>query len=181
MTFEQYLEFEEKSTVKHEFVNGRLREVGTLEAMAGGTLYHNDLTVRITSVLYPIARALKCRVNASDAMTQSGENGYYPDVMVSCTPRGEDKRIEKSPCIIVEVLSPSTAITDYNEKRWAYSKIESLEQYILVSSDAVQVEVFTRQAEGWLSRVYTQREESFLLNSLNASLTLEGIYEDIEF
>ena len=181
MTFEEYLEFEEKSLVKHEFVNGRLREVGTLEAMAGGTLRHNDITVRITAALYPIARKAGCRVNASDALTQSGENGYYPDLMVSCASRGEDKRIEKSPCIIFEILSPSTAITDYNEKRWAYNKIESLEQYILVSSDAVQVEVFTRQNDGWLSRVYTKREESFLLNSLNSSLTLEGIYEDIEF
>ena len=181
MTFVEYLELEEKSPVKHEFVNGRLREVGTLEAMAGGTLYHNDITVRITSALYPIARALKCRINASDALTQSGEDGYYPDVMVSCTARGEDKRLEKSPCIIFDVSSPSTVMRDYLEKRWAYYKIESLEQYILVSSDTVQVEVNTRHADGWLWRLYTQREDSFLLNSLNASLTLEGIYEDIEF
>ena len=175
MTFEEYLEFEEKSPIKHEFVNGRLR------AMAGGTRTHGQIITNVAANIHRISRGKGCRIYSSDVKTVVDGAGYYPDVMLACSPSGDDKLVEHNPCVIVEVLSPSTAITDYNEKRWAYSKIGSLEQYILVSSDAVQVEVFTRQADGWLSRVYTQREESFLLNSLNASLTLEGIYEDIEF
>ena len=175
MTFVEYLEFEEKSPVKHEFVNGRLR------AMAGGSRVHGQIITNVTANIHRISRGKGCRVYSSDVKTVVNSSGYYPDVMLACGPSDDDKLIERNPCVIVEVLSPSTAITDYNEKRWAYSKISTLEQYIIVSSDTVQVEVNTRHADGWLSRVYITREDSFLLDSLNASLTLEGIYEDIEF
>ncbi len=175
MTFEQYLEFEENAPVKHEFVNGRLR------AMAGGSRNHGQLIVNIAASIRQFSRGKGCRLYSSDVKTVVDGAGYYPDVMLSCNPSNDSALIERNPCVIVEVLSPSTAITDYNEKRWVYNKIESLEHYILVSSDTVQVEVFTRQADGWLSRVYLNRQDSFVLNSLNASLTLEEIYEDIEF
>jgi Uma2 family endonuclease len=45
MSFEEYLDFEEKSEVKHEFDNGKLIE------MPGGAYYHNKSGIRIGTLL----------------------------------------------------------------------------------------------------------------------------------
>ena len=45
---------------------------------------------------------------------------YLPDVMLSCAPEGEDEYIEENPCVLVEVVSPTSVIRDYNEKKLEY-------------------------------------------------------------
>lgn len=74
----------------------------------------------------------------------------YPDVSVICgKPEVLDRRkdILLNPTVIIEVLSPSTADFDRSFKFVAYTAIPSLRQYVLITTDRVSIEVFTRQPD----------------------------------
>lgn len=75
---------------------------------------------------------------------------YYPDIVVTCNPQDKEKVLLTKPCLIVEVLSPSTENIDRQEKLIAYRKIEDLQEYVIVSQDNVQVEVYQKDRQGKL-------------------------------
>ncbi|WP_414618917.1 Uma2 family endonuclease [Calothrix sp. CCY 0018] len=113
MTPQEYLDWEEKQPLKYEYIDGEVF------AMTGGTLAHNDVALNLASALKNHVRGKGCKVQMADAKLGVSENGpyHYPDVMVSCNEK--DKRATKviyHPCLIVEVLSPSTEGIDRGKK-----------------------------------------------------------------
>ena len=72
---------------------------------------------------------------------------YYPDVMVVCDPL-LDGAAERSPCLVVEVLSDSTAAIDQVEKLAAYERILSIKTYLIVSRSERRVIAHRRAGEG---------------------------------
>ena len=143
LTYEEYLEFEETTDVRHELVDGHLY------AFAGATGRHNLITVNIIVALANQARGSSCRVFGSDMKLRvSARTGYYPDVMVACDPSDNHELYRKRPCLLVEVISPSTHLTDRREKLLAYQAIESLQGYLMVYRDQHRVESYTRNSDG---------------------------------
>ena len=51
---------------------------------------------------------------------------YRPDVMVACGSEPADERIEVAPCLVIEVLSPSTEAIDRREKLLVYKGMSTL-------------------------------------------------------
>jgi Uma2 family endonuclease len=83
-------------------------------------------------------------VGNSDVLVQIDPSlYYYPDVSLICDPEGYGPRYATRPCVVVEVLSPSTAATDTREKRLAYRRVESIRAYLIVYQDKVLVECHT--------------------------------------
>jgi len=80
----------------------------------------------------------------------------------------------------VEVLSPFTKGRDRVEKRLAYRRLASLEEYVLVAQDVVRVEVYRQAGEGWEVETYGVGE-SAVLRSLGVAVPLAVIYEDVDF
>jgi len=148
-TFEQYLEGERASQRRHELVGGRLY------ALAGGSERHDLIAGLLYRTLAPGAETRGCRAFTSNRLvhTECG-NGYYPDVMVVCSP-APHRQYETDPALIVEVLSPSTQDHDRREKAVAYAESSSLRLLLLVDPDVRRVEV-ARPAEGRIRdwRVY---------------------------
>jgi Uma2 family endonuclease len=176
MSFEEYLEFEKTAKTRHEFVDG------FVFAMAGGTDNHNSITLNIATELKSSTRAASCRIFSSDVtlLTPSGI-GYYPDVFVTCQEENDGSRVKRFPCFLVEVLSKSTEDIDRGEKWENYRNIHALQSYILVSQKKALVEIYKRQQDGsWLYSVL-ENKGGFDLPCIDATLTLEQIYEDIDF
>jgi Uma2 family endonuclease len=176
MTFEEYLEFEKTSEVRHEFLDG------FVFAMAGGTDNHNSITLNVTTAIRPKTRATPCRVFRSDVklLTPSGF-GYYPDVFVTCQEPNDGSLVKYLPCFIIEVLSKSTSDIDRGEKWENYRKIKTLEAYMLISQGKRQVEIYRRQRDGsWQYSVF-EGDETLELPCINTTLSLIDIYEDIDF
>ena len=87
-----------------------------------------------------------------------------------------------NPALLVEILSPSTEAYDRGRKFEHYRKIESLRQYLLVASDRVSVELFTRQANGQrLLSSAEEPDEEVDLESIECRLRVGDIYEKVEF
>jgi Uma2 family endonuclease len=153
--FEDYLEAElhaETSSPKCEWF------AGAVYAMSRGTPEHGRLTSRMTVALAKVLPA-DCEIYSGDTMlfVAEAELATYADLTVVCGPlqthtvRKGGKSLGQAvvnPVVIVEVLSDSTERYDRDGKFQAYKLLPSLEEYVLVSQDRRQVEVF-RKAQGW--------------------------------
>src|ERR1700704_550353 len=125
---------EEASSVKHEFVAGQVY------ALAGASERHNRIAMNIAALLWTAARDGLCRVYGSDMRLRIGQDAvYYPDVQVVCDPSDTEQMYTTSPCVVVEVLSPSTESIDLREKLMAYRRLESLRAYLIVYRDERRV------------------------------------------
>jgi len=82
----------------------------------------------------------------------AGRRYTYPDVVAVCgEPSFVDGTLDTltNPALIVEVLSPTTEAYDRGEKFLHYRGIDSLQEYVLVAQDRVQVDRFLRTADFW--------------------------------
>lgn len=71
---------------------------------------------------------------------------------VSCDERDRTaQQFSRFPCLIVEVIFPSTEAYDRGGKFALYRRLESLKEYVLVGSESKTVEIFRRDQQGiWL-------------------------------
>ena len=176
MSFEDYLEWESQQEIRYEYVKGEVF------AMTGGTIPHNDIALNLYRALYPHLRSRSCRVNVSDVKVQVSPKSiyYYPDVIVSCDPEDLNARkFIQNPKLIVEVLSPGTSAKDRGEKFTYYLKIPSLQEYILIDSETISVERYSRgEGRMWLYYPY-QAGDTITLSSIEFEFPIELLYEGI--
>ena len=147
-----YLESEETSEVRHEYVGGEVH------AMVGGTLRHNRIAMNLSRLLADRVEGSPCQVFMEGVKlhVQAADSVYYPDVLVHCgsSVAGEAKVLQDA-TLVVEVLSESTMETDRREKLVAYRKLPALRGYWIVSQAEQRVEVHERDAAGqWKATAY---------------------------
>ncbi len=174
---QDYLDGEKIASVRHEYVDGKVY------AMAGTSLRHNDIAMNIAFALQLAARGTPRRVNVSDVKVHADKSKayYYPDVMLGCERDESSKHYLEKPCVIVEVTSPSTEWKDHHQKVVAYQKIDSLQAYLIVAQDRIQVTVYYRDADGvWDVALYDQTAQTISMPCAAESLTVADIYEGID-
>jgi Uma2 family endonuclease len=173
-SFEDYLEFENSSLERHEFVDGNLF------LMAGGTARHVYIKEAFQRRCYDAVEACGCFSFTSDASlkTPSG-HGYYPDILITCEKFSGQSRVFYAPCILVEVLSESTEHIDRGEKWRNYQAIPSLQQYLLLSQSEPSAELFSRNSDGsWRYELFFGKQ-NITLPSMNFTLSLEDLYHHL--
>ena len=180
-THQQYVEMEENASYKSEFIAGRIY------AMSGGTPKHSAIGANITGEMRSLLRQGPCQVYTSDLRVgiMPLDVETYPDVTIVCgEPRLNpfDKNSLINPSVIFEVLSPSTERYDRGEKWARYQRLDSLQQYVLVSQDTPRVEHFTRRDDGtWNYAAVEGLDAASGLTVLGAALSLAEIYDRVTF
>jgi Uma2 family endonuclease len=178
MTIEEYLAGEPAGEVRHEYLGG------VVYAMARASIEHNIISGNIYSSLRSHLGGKPCGAFMADvklrlSLFDDDDVFYYPDVMVACDPRDTDKFYKRFPKVLIEVMSESTERIDRREKRWSYQQIETLEEYVLVAQDRMEVTVF-RRANQWRAEVLSKPDQALALASLEFSLPLSGVYEGVK-
>ncbi|AFZ26657.1 hypothetical protein Cylst_4584 [Cylindrospermum stagnale PCC 7417] len=175
---EDYLQGEETSPVKHEYRQGEVY------AMAGASNTHVIIAGNLFATLRNHLRGSGCQAYISDtkAHIESINTYYYPDVMVSCDQRDKTfNNFLRYPCLIIEVLSPSTEGFDRGDKFADYRNLESLQEYVLVSQNRINLEIFRRNPEGqWVLYPYG-KEDTIHLASVDFRCAVTDVYEDVTF
>jgi Uma2 family endonuclease len=172
-TVEEYLELERASDVRHEYVDGQIL------AMAGEKRTHEDIVLNFVSALRSIALAKDCLLYTTNIKLRTKSTKYrYPDVIVSCAP-GDDPYFIENPCLIVEVLSESTANTDHNDKLEEYTRLPSLQRYALVDQTVRRVILYKRTESGWVLEIL--EEGSFDVPCLDVSVNVDQVYAGVPF
>lgn len=174
ISVEEYLATEPDSPVKREYVAGRVY------AFAGGSFPHNRLGARLIRLLGAAADDAGCAIAGSDQLLRAARDlYYYPDVTIVCDENGVDGRITIKPCLIVEVLSPSTEANDQREKLVVYRNLPSLQAYLIVAQDQHRIELHTRDAFGeWERREYGPGDV-FSVPCPGSELSVDAIYRGI--
>jgi Uma2 family endonuclease len=173
--FDEYLRFEREAAERHELIDGEI------VAKAGATRRHNLLCGRLHDALRAPLGDGPCILERSDqrlAVDAAGKGwvAYYPDLAVYCTdevhPRDPETRI--NPRLLVEVTSKSTAKKDRGVKLDDYLQVGTLEEYLIVSHERRELELWTRAAEGWTRRLAI---EGRLRLAMGAEIDVDRLYE----
>lgn len=181
-TYADYLAVESCSEAKHEFIDG------VIVAMAGGSLEHNRLELRMGVLLDGRVR-LGCEAYPSNQRiwVQVSNHVRYSDGMIICGQARlgpHDGQAVANPLVIVEVLSSTTANDDKGAKRRDFQSLPSLEAYVLVAQAARRITVFSRNGAHVRGdaadqvRIY-RSGESFDLPGLTAPIAVDEIYRGI--
>jgi Uma2 family endonuclease len=195
MTPDEFIAWESKQDSKYEYI------FGNIHAMTGGSIPHNDIAVNLgtdlKNLLRGYGRGSGCKVLIADAKLQTSSSAYfYPDVMVTCDER-DRTAIDaiRYPCLVVEVSSPSTGFRDRSTKLHHYRHIETLQEYVLIDSERMFVEIYRRYDQNkWEYIVYLAEEITegidkslneiaseieITLTSINYSFSLAVLYENV--
>lgn len=174
----EYLEWEEQQEFRHEYVDGEVY------AMTGGTLNHSEIAGNFHNILKNHLRGSGCKVFNSDAKVQILESSsyLYPDISVTCEDRDRSAtKFISYPCLIVEVLSPTTEAYDRGDKFALYRRSTALQDYVLVSTNAMRVDLYQRNERGRWEILSYAAGDIIELPSVNLSVPVAQIYEDIVF
>ena len=173
LSHQEYLDREAASPIKHEYV------AGYIYAMTGSSDAHNFICLNIASILRNHLKGSPCRVFIADVKAKLDQSDafYYPDVMVSCE-KSPNPYYREQPSLIVEVLSSSTAKFDAGDKRRDYQALPSLQEYVLVSQECMDVRVWRREESGWAVTIYTDGSV-IPFNSVDLQIPIEQIYEEV--
>ncbi|MBW4646326.1 MAG: Uma2 family endonuclease [Goleter apudmare HA4340-LM2] len=175
---DEYLETEKSSQIKHEYIQGQIY------AMAGSSDAHVTITANLVALLRNHIRGSGCRVYVADmkARIESLNVFYYPDIMVTCDQRDTNfEYFKRYPCLIIEVLSPSTEALDRGDKFSDYQDLETLQEYLLISQNRQRIDCFRRNVAGrWELYSYRGNQE-LQLTSLSFSCSVTDVYEDVSF
>lgn len=176
INIEDYLEGELQTETKHEYLGGEV------VAMGGASARHGLIAGALFATLLPHARKKGCQLFMADMKVRVEQVGetyfYYPDLLLSCDPHDRETYYRRNPCLIVEVLSPSTERIDRREKLFAYRSIPALREYVLVDPEQRKVEVYRYESGCSTHEVIT--EGSVRLDCVDAEIPLDDIYIDAE-
>ena len=172
-TADAYLAWEAEQAGKHEFVRGEVF------AMTGTSVRHNLICGNLFAHLHAHLRQRPCRVFIADIKLRvdAADAYFYPDLLVTCsTADRAEPYVMREPCVVVEVLSPSTAAYDQGAKFAAYRQLASLREYVLIDPDTVSVNVFRRGEDGHWVLWPCAAGEIMELPSLGLSLPVDDLY-----
>lgn len=174
----EYLEGERASEIRHEYIDGKVY------AMSGASAEHNEICGDAYTMLKNHLRGGSCRVFMEAVKVELSDNlgdaFYYPDVFVTCEPKGEDTHVMREPKLIIEVISPSTARHDRGEKLAAYKRIPSVEEIVIIEQEWPEIFV-TRRSDNWKRHIYTMMDSVIEFASVGMTIKVADIYQSNPF
>ena len=176
-TEKEYLELEKSVVEKHEYYKGEIF------AMAGASPRHNVVFKNLYGELVYQLKRNPCQPYGSDLRIHIPENTLftYPDISIICgdiVSSGDDHDTAILPLVLIEILSPATRDYDRGTKFKLYRDIPSLKEYVLVDSEAVNVEIFRiNEAGHWQLDEFTKPGESLNINSEGFQMNLNEVYQ----
>ena len=176
----EYLEIERTSEEKHEYYKGELF------SMAGGKRVHAVIAGNILTKINNQIENKPCIAFGSDMKVQVKPDGLftYPDISALC---GEEKYLDAkedtllNPSLLIEVLSESTENYDRGKKFILYRELESLQEYVLVSSEYKKIEIYRRTANNQWLLSDVKEDEPVVFETIQCSVSLKEIYNKVQF
>lgn len=178
LTVDEYLALEEISKIRHEYVDGQIH------AMAGGTLNHNRIAMDFGRLLNDRMTGKNCEAFVENIVVRiSAAIYYYPDVVVACDELDGNESVIHNPVLVIEVLSKSTEKIDRREKMIEYQMISGLREYVIVTQEKMQIEVYRHDnaGEAWQGEIYTEPEQEVLFASVGVKMLVSEIYQRVKF
>jgi Uma2 family endonuclease len=174
MTLAEFLTWDDGTDTRYELVDGQVR------AMAPPAEAHGTIVMNLGALIRAALRA-PCRVVAEAGIVPDDRDDTYfvADIAVTCAPPSAGRINVLEPRLIIEILSPSTSDHDRGRKVTAYREIPSVEEILLLSSEARRAELWRREGERWIVEDLIG-DALLTLASVGLTTPLAAIYEGVE-
>ena len=172
----EFLAWVEGREGRYELVGGQV------VMMTGGTIGHARIVANVLELLRRKLDRKLWLVLADVAIDVGPRTVRYPDVVVDRPGAKIRDMTVKAPVLAIEVLSPSTAKTDFGDKAAEYVRLPSLGAYLILAQDEVKAWLYVRDGKQFRpAEIVKTRSESFTVPVLDVELPLADIYDGIEF
>lgn len=170
---EEYIASEWSAENRHELIDGELIEIhqsdDTHNQIAGN--FGICIAKQIKNAGYQLY-LIDIKVATPDYLKI-----FYPDVMVTNESRTQENGyIKNAPVLLAEVVSPASHNKDYIIKCIEYTKIPSLQYYLIIEPETILITMYARSEEGWEVQKFTKLTDEISLPALGANLLLKDIY-----
>ncbi len=169
---QEYLQGELIAEIRHEYIDGEVY------AMAGASRNHQRLVGNLYAALNLYLADKPCEPFVSELKVKTARGFFYPDVLVVCDDGQGDDYYTENPTLIIEVLSKTTRRTDKTIKLAAYKALPSLQEYVLIEQDHVEVEVM-RRSQNWFPEHYFLGDE-VVLESVGLTVGVAELYHRVD-
>jgi Uma2 family endonuclease len=177
-SLEEYFALLESDTEhRYEYIDGYIY------MMTGGSPDHSIIGNNVGRILGNLLRGRRCIVYNPDLYVELADNyRVCPDVTVSCDARDRGaKEAIHYPCLVGEVLSPTTEARDRGKKSLHYRSSETIQEYLLIDSQSPIIELFRREKNGFWTLFTLGPEDSLELKSLGVHFPVAEVYENTSF
>lgn len=172
-TVQEFLAWDDGTDQRYELV------AGAIVAMAPPSIAHGTIIMNIGAAIRPRLKPPYRIVGEAGIVRPDRDDRFYQaDIAVTCQPASSGERSTPSPRLIVEVLSPSTALHDRGVKLPDYLEIPSVQEILLVDSERRRVQHWRREADHWVVQD-TAGDGTIRLASVGVELPLAAIYQDV--
>ena len=167
ITLDEFLAWERAQPERYEFD-------GTQPvAMTGGSVRHARIVSR-TLIALGTRVAAPCEAFGAELKVITAGRVRYPDVSIVCNGSDGDDDL-MTPTVVLEVLSPSTALTDRRVKAVEYAALPSILVYCLLEQDRPSVTV-RRRSSNWEQELVEGEDAVLALPEVGISVVLGAIY-----
>ena len=175
MSLAEFLRWEDGTDTRYELL------AGTPVAMAPPAVAHGVLAIRLGARIEAALRSRAGCIGQSEAGIRPDwdDTCYVADLAVTCTPLEPGQQLLADPVLIVEILSPGTALYDRQTKVADYRRIPSVQEILLIDSTSVFAEILRRAGEQWITELVQGRDATLSLASIGLSVPMAELYEGI--
>lgn len=180
VSLRDYLNGEESSDRKHEYLDGEVFE------MEAASIQHMRIAGNIFFQLKSSLKGSGCEAIATPrTATGQGSLYTYPDIIVVCGKIQTwpvDRNTIANPRVIIEVLSKSTEGYDRGRKFDSYCALPSFVEYLTVAQDSPWIMQHVLVPEGkWQLQRAEGMDAVLRFASVPAELALRDVYDGVEF
>ena len=174
---EEYSIVERQALDKSEFFNGEIIPI------AGVTRNHNRINENLSVLIGTFLKENSCQSFSSDVRVHLPATGLYayPDIVIVCgepelLPDGFENLL--NPAVLIEVMSEGTEDYDRSRKFLRYHSIPSFQEYILIDSQQVAVEIWRKNELGQWTLIEQLADPSaqFTIQTIRLTLPLAKAY-----
>lgn len=176
VSYEEFMEIYEKSTLRMEFINGEIH------LLASPTISHQEILGRLHLNFNEYFRGKKCRVFLAPFDVHFHKKDFkepdvmQPDLLVACDLEGnvtEKGRYMGTPTLVVEILSESTRNKDMIDKLNTYM-LSGVEEYWIIDRKQESITVYSFANRG------IDRYKIYEQNDVTRSISFDGLAVDSE-
>ena len=177
MTLAEFLRWEDGTDTRYELLGG------CPVAMAPPAIAHGILALRLGARIDAALRSRSPCFGQSEAgiaRQDRNDTCYIADLAVTCTPPERGQQLLQDPLLIVEILSPGTALYDRQTKVSDYRRIPSVQEILLIDSTSIFAEVLRREGDRWMTEILRGPQATLSLASIGLTAAISELYEGID-
>ena len=177
MTLAEFLRWEDGTDTRYELLGG------CPVAMAPPAIAHGILALRLGARIDAALRSRSPCFGQSEAgiaRPDRDDTCYIADLAVTCTPPERGQQLLQDPLLIVEILSPGTALYDRQTKVSDYRRIPSVQEILLIDSASIFAEVLRREGDRWITEIVRGPQATLSLASIGLTAAMSELYEGID-